>query len=47
MAHFVLTVLTIMLVLILVGYALAHFGFVVLLLVAFGLLGRYLRRQGA
>jgi hypothetical protein len=36
-----------MLVLVLVGYTLAHLGFVVLLLVAFGLFGRHLRRHGA
>jgi hypothetical protein len=36
-----------MVVLMLAGFVLAHFGFVVLLVIAVVLVGRYLRRHGA
>ena len=46
MARFVGIVLVMMVVLMLVGFVLAHFGIVVLLVLAVGLLGRHLRRHG-
>ncbi len=47
MARFVAIVLTLMVGLVVVGFVLAHFGFVVLLVIALVLVGRHLRRHGA
>ena len=46
MTRFIGIVLVMMAVLMLVGFVLAHFGIVVLLVIAVVLLGRYLRRHG-
>jgi len=46
MTRFIGIVLVMMVVLVLVGFVLAHFGLVVLLVLAVVLLGRYLRRHG-
>ena len=47
MARFVAIVLALMAGLVVVGFVLAHFGFVVLLVIAVVLVGRHLRRHGA
>ena len=46
MSRFIGIVLVMLVVLMLVGFVLAHFGIVVLLVLAAVLLGRYLRRHG-
>ena len=46
MTRFIGIVLCMMVVLMLAGFVLAHFGTVVLLVLAVVLLGRYLRRHG-
>ncbi len=46
MARLVGIVLALMVALMLAGFVLAHFGIVVLLVLAVVLLGRYLRRHG-
>jgi hypothetical protein len=46
MARFVAIVLALMVGLVLVGFVLAHFGFVVLLVLGLVFLGRHLRRHG-
>ena len=47
MTRFVAVVLTLMVGLVLAGFVLAHFGFVVLLAIGLVLLGRHLQRHGA
>jgi hypothetical protein len=47
MARFVAVVLALMVALVIVGFVLAHFGTVVLLVLGLVVLGRYLRRHGA
>ena len=46
MATFVRIVFLMMVALVLLGFVLAHFGFVVLIVVGVGLLGRHVRRHG-
>jgi hypothetical protein len=47
MGRLVFFILSMMMALVLAGYVLAHFGFVVLLAIGLCLLGRHLRRHGA
>jgi hypothetical protein len=47
MARLVFVTLIMMMALVLAGYVLAHFGFVVVLAIGLCLLGRHLRRHGA
>jgi hypothetical protein len=46
MGRFFGIVFMMMVALVLLGYLLAHFGFVVIICLAVGLLGRHLRRHG-
>jgi hypothetical protein len=47
MARFITIVLALIFGLVAIGYVLAHFGFVLLLVIAVVLVGRHLRRHGA
>jgi hypothetical protein len=47
MTRFLAVVLTLMVGLVLAGFVLAHFGFVVLFAIGLVLLGRHLQRHGA
>ena len=47
MARFTVIVLALMFGLVAIGFVLAHFGFVVLLVIAVVFVGRHLRRHGA
>ena len=47
MARFIVIVVALMAGLVAIGFVLAHFGFVVLFVIAVVLVGRHLRRHGA
>lgn len=47
MARFIAIVVALMVGLVAIGFVLAHFGFVVLLVIGLFFIGRHLRRRGA